>query len=158
MHMKHVPELKLCRKCYGMVQVKMEEQQDVLDQHLLDQASTSRQFAADVPTHTEEDRRLSTSSDATSAESCSSSIVLLQKSESMKRSNDILATAGISPLNLHSLPKKQRMSYGKNKIVKTVRNLSSEFSTSLGVSAIEVVPLDDPNSNSSQEITKKKSR
>ena len=140
-----------------MVQVKMEEQQDVLDQHLLDQASTSRQFAADVPTHTEEDRRLSTSSDATSAESCSSSLVLLQKSKSMKRSDDILATAGISPLNLHSLPKKQRRSYGKNKIVKTVRNLSSEFSTSLGVSAIEIVPLDDPNSNSSQEITKKKS-
>ena len=153
--MKHVSGLKLCRKCFGMVQVEMEEQQDVLDQHLLDQATTSTQFAADVPTHTEEDRRLSTSSDATSAESCSSSIVLLQKSESMKRSNDILATAGISPLNLHSLPKKQRMSYGKNKIVKTVRNLSSEFSTSLGVSAIEVVPLDDPNSNSSQEITKK---
>ena len=74
----------------------------------------------------------------------------------MKRSNDILATTGISPLNLHSLPKKQRMSYGKNKIVKTVRNLSSEFFTSLGVSAIEVVPLDDPNCNSSQEITKKK--
>ena len=75
--MKHVPGLKLCRKCYGMVQVKMEEQQDVLVLHLLDQASTSKQFAADVPTHTEEDCRLSTFSDVTSAESCSSSIVLL---------------------------------------------------------------------------------